>query len=235
MVHKHYRQTDDSWMGSSIYSSLINCKLEAKDVLTNTNRTQAAERAEKCRFCPWWPWPSNSSEGGTKRVFRVNLVQIRSAVPKIFHTQTKKIQTDSARNRTFRSSLSSNNLPRLHPQRPSHKSRPMSSPHVQNTRHRNDNCREVCHWKYECEADELLVLFSSGRFMLVPIQPLPHWLTSILLRLLQTCYMIDCFHRRRIMPARNGCLIIVSKSTDCIPELLAEKQIRLTHMYYFRS
>jgi len=27
--------------------------LEAKDVLPNINRTQAAERAEKCRFCPW--------------------------------------------------------------------------------------------------------------------------------------------------------------------------------------
>jgi len=32
-----------------------------------------------------WPWPSNSSERGTEHVFRVNLVQIRSAV----HTQTK--------------------------------------------------------------------------------------------------------------------------------------------------
>jgi len=39
-----------------------------------------------------WPWPSNSSERGTKHVFRVNLAQIRSAVPDIFHTQTKKPQ-----------------------------------------------------------------------------------------------------------------------------------------------
>jgi len=31
--------------------------------------------------------PSNPSERGTKHVFRVNLVQIRSAVPEIFHTQ----------------------------------------------------------------------------------------------------------------------------------------------------
>jgi len=31
--------------------------LEAKDVLPNINRTQAAERAEEYRFCPWWPWP----------------------------------------------------------------------------------------------------------------------------------------------------------------------------------
>jgi len=36
-------------------------------------------------------------------VFPVNLVQIRSAVPKIFHTQTKKLQT--AENRTLRSEL----------------------------------------------------------------------------------------------------------------------------------
>ena len=38
-----------------------------------------------------WPWPSNSSEWGTKHVFRVNLAKIRSAVPEIFHTQTKKL------------------------------------------------------------------------------------------------------------------------------------------------
>jgi len=39
------------------------------------------------------PWPSNSSEWGTKYVFRVHLAQIRSAVPEIFHTQTKMSQT----------------------------------------------------------------------------------------------------------------------------------------------
>jgi len=33
------------------------------------------------------------------------LAQIRSAVPEIFHTQTKNPQTDGAKNRTFRSSL----------------------------------------------------------------------------------------------------------------------------------
>jgi len=32
-------------------------KLQAKDVLPNVNRKQAAEWAKKCRFCPWWPWP----------------------------------------------------------------------------------------------------------------------------------------------------------------------------------
>jgi len=46
------------------------------------------------RFVPGdldlWLWHSNSSERGTKRVFHVNLVQIRWAVPKIFDSQTKK-------------------------------------------------------------------------------------------------------------------------------------------------
>ena len=39
------------------------------------------------------------------RFFGVNLAQIRSAVPEIFHTQPKKAQTDGAKNRTFRSSV----------------------------------------------------------------------------------------------------------------------------------
>jgi len=55
-----------------------------------------------------WPWPSNSSEQWTKvtkHVFRVNLSQIRSAVPEILHTQTKKSQTAQRQNRTLRSSL----------------------------------------------------------------------------------------------------------------------------------
>ena len=51
-----------------------------------------------------WPWPSNSSQRGTTHVFLVNLVQIRSAVPEIFHTQTKTV-TDNAKNRTLCSSL----------------------------------------------------------------------------------------------------------------------------------
>ena len=67
-------------------------KLEAKNVLPNMNHTQAAERAEKSCFCPWWPWHSNLSEQGTKHVFSVNLVQICSTVPEIFHTETKKSQ-----------------------------------------------------------------------------------------------------------------------------------------------
>jgi len=85
-------------------------ELETRDVLPNINRTQAAE---KCRLLLWWPWPlsdlrpwhSNSFERGTKDVCGVDLAQIRSAVPEIFHTQTKKTKTDGAKNRTFRSSL----------------------------------------------------------------------------------------------------------------------------------
>jgi len=80
-----------------------------KDVLPNINRTQAAERAEKFRFLSLvtlnfdlWSWPSNSSERGRKHVFRVNLAQIRSAVP-VIHKQ--KPQTNGTKNRTFRSSL----------------------------------------------------------------------------------------------------------------------------------
>ena len=75
-----------------------------------TNRTQEAAMASKCCFLSLmtltfdlWPWPSNSSEWGSKHVFRVNLAQILSAIPENFHRQTKK-QTDSAKNRTFRSS-----------------------------------------------------------------------------------------------------------------------------------
>jgi len=50
------------------------------------------------------PWPSNSSKRGTKHVFRVNLAQIGSAVPEIFHTQINNPQSDGTNNRTFRSS-----------------------------------------------------------------------------------------------------------------------------------
>ena len=38
----------------------------------------------------FWPRHSNSSKRGTKHVFAVNLVQIRSAVPEIFKWQTNK-------------------------------------------------------------------------------------------------------------------------------------------------
>jgi len=37
-----------------------------------------------------WPLHSNLSERGTSHVCPVNLAQIRSAVPEIFYTQTKR-------------------------------------------------------------------------------------------------------------------------------------------------
>ena len=49
------------------------------------------------------------SEGPIKHFFHVNLAQIRSAVPDIFHTQ--KPQTDGAKNRTFRSLLLAVRMP----------------------------------------------------------------------------------------------------------------------------
>jgi len=49
-----------------------------------------------------WPWHSNSSEWGTKHVLPVNLAQIRSAVPEIFHTQTEnKIVTYSTKTERY--------------------------------------------------------------------------------------------------------------------------------------
>jgi len=52
-------------------------------------------------------WPSNSSERGSKQVFRVNLMQIRSVVPRDISYTNKKPQTNGAKkNRTFRSVLS---------------------------------------------------------------------------------------------------------------------------------
>jgi len=48
-----------------------------------------------------WPWHSNLSERGTNHVFIVNLAQIRSPVPEIFHTQIE-IATDSDKSRTLK-------------------------------------------------------------------------------------------------------------------------------------
>ena len=87
-------------------------KLEAKDVLPNVNRTQA-ERTKNAVFVPGdlYLWRSTVtfklSERGTKHIFRVNLAQIRSAVPipRYFIHKQKGPQTDCAKNRTFRSSL----------------------------------------------------------------------------------------------------------------------------------
>jgi len=58
--------------------------------------------------CLWWPWPLNLSKRETKHIFPVHLTQIRSAVPKVFHTQTKI--TDSAKNKTIQFTACGNNF-----------------------------------------------------------------------------------------------------------------------------
>jgi len=79
-------------------------KLEAKDVLTNISRPP---RAKKCRFLSLATFPLTLTfklvRARDQNVFCVNVAHIRSAVPEIFHTQTKKV-TDGAKNKTLRSS-----------------------------------------------------------------------------------------------------------------------------------
>jgi len=80
-------------------------KLEAKDVLPNINRTQAAEGPKNAVFVP----------GGLDLQYCANEGPNTSSMwicrrsvhrfPEIFHTQTKKPQTDGGKNRTFRTSL----------------------------------------------------------------------------------------------------------------------------------
>jgi len=69
--------------------SKVVIRLEAKDVFTKHKPHASRQKCQKCLFCSWWPWPSRFSERGTKHIFCVNLAQICSAVPEIFHTQTK--------------------------------------------------------------------------------------------------------------------------------------------------
>jgi len=80
-------------------------KLEAKDVLPNINRTQTAERAKKCRFLFVRSWHSNSSERGTKHVFPVCEFGANPFSGSRDISYTNKKVTDSAKNRTLRSSL----------------------------------------------------------------------------------------------------------------------------------
>jgi len=61
-------------------------------------QTETARRPPKgpkmgnAPFLYWWPWPLTLtfklSERGTNHVFRLNLAQIRPAVPEIFHSYT---------------------------------------------------------------------------------------------------------------------------------------------------
>jgi len=70
-------------------------KLEAKDVLSSRNHMQAADGPKNAVFVPGdlnlWPLTLTFKLVGArdKARLRVNLAQIRSAVPEIFHTQTK--------------------------------------------------------------------------------------------------------------------------------------------------
>jgi len=82
--------------------------------LFSTNMAISETRVYSAFFVPGdidlWPWHSNLSERGTKHVLHVNLAQIRSAVPEIFDSQTKKqtkkqTKSHSAKNRTSRSSF----------------------------------------------------------------------------------------------------------------------------------
>jgi len=47
-------------------------KLEAKDILPDTNHTQAVERAEKCRFIRGDLYPQTRPSEGPNNVFHVN-------------------------------------------------------------------------------------------------------------------------------------------------------------------
>ena len=92
-------------------SSKFTITLDAKDVLRNLNRTQAAERADKWRFCFQWPWsltfdldlqtrPSEGPNTSSVWIWRKSVQRF----PRYFiHKQ--KTQTDGAKNRTSRSSL----------------------------------------------------------------------------------------------------------------------------------
>ena len=118
------------YMVSLLHRATI--KNQSKNVLPKINRMQATPLTMHCNalhaadgtipllpggdgsaqhvICPsdldLWPWHSNSSKRGTTHIFPVNLVQIHSAVPKVFDSQTKKDKvTDSTKNRTLRSSL----------------------------------------------------------------------------------------------------------------------------------
>jgi len=66
-----------------------NKKLEAKDVLPNTNCTQAAERAKNAIFGPGDLDLDTCPSERPNPLFCMNLAQIHSVVPETFHTQTK--------------------------------------------------------------------------------------------------------------------------------------------------
>jgi len=101
-IHQLHNHISTAQQKQAILSSLQECdmvkikfKLEAINVLPNINCITACRPPKGPKNVVFVPdyldlWPSNSSKQGTKHVFRTNLVQICSAVPEIFHTQTKK-------------------------------------------------------------------------------------------------------------------------------------------------
>jgi len=89
-------QTDTQTRVTTIHFASSTTHAKRNYTLRMFYQTQTARRSPKgpknAVFVPGdlhlWPWPSDSSERGTKHVFHVNLVQIRSAVH-MFHSQTK--------------------------------------------------------------------------------------------------------------------------------------------------
>jgi len=86
-----------------------NKRLEAKDVLPNINRTQAAERAEKCRFLSLVTLTfdlnlqTRPREGPNTSSVLIWCKSFQRFPRYFIHKQ--KTQTDGVKNRTFRSSL----------------------------------------------------------------------------------------------------------------------------------
>jgi len=84
-------------------------QLKAKDVLPNINHMQANKRAKKCHFCPWWPWPLTFKLVRARDQTHLHTMWIWRKFVHQFSRylicKQKKPQTDSTKNRNFRSSL----------------------------------------------------------------------------------------------------------------------------------
>jgi len=76
--------------------------VEAKDVLQNINCTQATKRAEKCHFLSVVTMTLTFKPVRVRdqHIFRVNLAQIHSVVPKTLHTQTESHRQHQKQNFT---------------------------------------------------------------------------------------------------------------------------------------
>jgi len=83
-------------MTYNVFSGMLNpTQSQSREFGTNPFSNSQDIHRKPRSFVPsdlyLWPWYSNSSEWRTKHVFRVNLAQMRSAVPEIFHTWRKKV------------------------------------------------------------------------------------------------------------------------------------------------